>query len=382
MTVTTETPDVTTGAATDDVEAQVGAYAERLFMTGLDALEATTISLGRTLGLYDALGARDSSSPDDVAKAAGIHPRYAREWLEQQAVAGWIDVDDVDGSTDPGSRRYSLSIAARECLLNPDSLASVGPLFDLLPSIGTVLPAVESAFRTGGGVSYSDYAIHDAQANFNRPVFLNLLTTEWLPSIPGLADRLAADPAAKVAEIGCGEGLAAIAIANTWPTVEVYGYDLDEASIAAARKFAAEAGVADRVHFELLDVTAELSPEDQCHEMDFVFAFEMIHDLPRPVQALENMRHVGAPGATYLVVDENVAESFEAPSENPVERLLYACSVLHCLPVGMHDAPSVGTGTVMRPDTFRGYATAAGFDGVEVLPIEHDLFRFYRLITD
>ena len=111
------------------------------------------------------------------------------------------------------------------------------------------------------------------------------------------------------------------------------------------------------------------------------FAFEMIHDLAQPQKALETMRHLGAPGATSLVVDENVAESLEAPTENPIERLFYAASVLHCRPVGMADAPSVGTGTVMRPETFRRYATEAGFADVEVLPIEHDLFRFYQLLT-
>lgn len=355
----------------DDIDAQVGAYAERLFEMGLAALEATSVALGRELDLYPAVA--DGATPTELAERAGIHVRYAREWLEQQAAAGLIDVA-ADGD-DPDERRFAMSPAAQECLLRPDSLASTGPLFDLLPSIGRVLPALVDAFRSGRGVPYADYAIHDAQGDFNRPAFLNLLASDWLPSIPGLADRLSSGTA-RVAEIGCGEGWAAIGIAQAWPNARVDGFDIDEASIAAARKHAANAGVGDRVRFEVADVTGEQLGSG---EHDLVLAFEMIHDLARPREALATMRRLGKPDAIRVVMDEKVAETFEAPTENPVERLMYAASVLHCLPVGMSEPSSAETGTVMRPATFRSYALDAGFSSVEILPIEHDLFRFYRL---
>ena len=107
----------------------------------------------------------------------------------------------------------------------------------------------------------------------------------------------------------------------------------------------------------------------------------MIHDLARPQAALATMRRLGKPDAIHQVVDEKVADAFEAPADNPIERLFYSASVLHCLPVGLSESPSAGTGTVMRPGTFRGYAAEAGFSSVAVLPIEHDLFRFYQLAT-
>ena len=113
---------------------------------------------------------------------------------------------------------------------------------------------------------------------------------------------------------------------------------------------------------------------------DLVMAFEMIHDLARPVEALATLRRLGKPDAVHLVMDEKVAESFEAPTENPVERLMYAASVLHCLPVGRAETPSAATGTVMRPATFQAYAQSAGYTTVDILPIEHDLFRFYHLV--
>jgi 2-polyprenyl-3-methyl-5-hydroxy-6-metoxy-1,4-benzoquinol methylase len=369
-------------ALTEDQDTQIGSYAERLFTTGLAALEATTINVGRQLGLYTALAERGPCPPEALAEHAGIDSRYAREWLEQQAVAGWIDVDPATIAGDPGSRCYSLSAAAQECLLRPESLASVGPLFDFLPSIATVLPAVLDAFRTGSGVPYADYGIHDVQGDFNRPGHLHLLAREWLPAIPGLADRLNGDPPARVAEIGCGEGWAAIAIARAWPELTVKGFDLDDASISAARKHAADAGVANRVRFEVADVTAPPDSLGAGGAYDLVLAFEMIHDLARPQAALATMRHLVAPAGVCLVADENVAEHFEAPTDNPMERLFFAASVLHCLPVGMADAPSEATGTVMRPTTLRRYASEAGFSSVEVLPIHHDMFRFYRLIAE
>ena len=360
-----------------ELEAQVGAYAERLFGTGLAALEAITISLGRELGLYDHLTDDGGVTAAELATAAGIDSRYAQEWLEQQAAAGLIDV--TAASDDADQRRFGLSIAAQECLLHPDSLASVGPLFDLLPAVNRVYPAtIVNAYRTGGGIPYADYALHDAQGDFNRPAYVNLLASQWLSQIPGLTDRLQA-PGATAAEIGCGEGWAAISLAKAFPEIRVDGYDNDDASIAAARKHAAEAGVGDRARFEVIDVTGDLPATISSGSYDLVMAFEMIHDLARPVEALTTMRRLGKPDAVHLVMDEKVAETFEAPTENPIERLMYAASVLHCLPVGRADTPSAATGTVMRPATFAGYAERAGFATVNVLPIEHDLFRFYHL---
>jgi 2-polyprenyl-3-methyl-5-hydroxy-6-metoxy-1,4-benzoquinol methylase len=361
-----------------DLDAQIGAYADRIFQTGLATLEAITISLGRELGLYQHLTTEAGVTPGELAQRAGINERYAREWLEQQASAGLIDV--TDHSAEPDKRRYALSLAGQECLLHPESLASVGPLIDLVPAIVRVFPtALVDAFRTGRGIPYADYALHDAQGDFNRPAFLNLLASHWLPAIDGVTDRLAAD--ARAAEIGCGEGWAAIALAKAWPGVEVDGFDNDEASIAAARKHAAEAGVSDRVRFEVVDVTRELPDRIAPAAYDLVMAFEMIHDLARPVEALAIMRRLGKPDAKILVADEKVASEFQAPSDDPVERLLYAASVLHCLPVGMADSPSAATGTVMRPATLTAYAQAAGFSTVDILPIDHDFLRFYQLIA-
>jgi 2-polyprenyl-3-methyl-5-hydroxy-6-metoxy-1,4-benzoquinol methylase len=128
------------------------------------------------------------------------------------------------------------------------------------------------------------------------------------------------------------------------------------------------------VTFELRDAGAP----GKAASYDLVTAFETIHDMSDPVAALAAMRALVAPGGAVLIADERVAEAFTAPGDE-LERFMYGWSVLHCLPVGRVDPPALGTGTVMRPDTLRQYARQAGFSGVDILPVEHDFWRFYRL---
>jgi 2-polyprenyl-3-methyl-5-hydroxy-6-metoxy-1,4-benzoquinol methylase len=336
--------------------------AGRLFEAGLGAFEWATVTLGVRLGLYRALSDRGPSTSGELAAAAGIDARYAREWCEQQAVAGLIEVDDA--------RRFTLPAGSEAVLLDPESPAYLVPVGGFLEAVGRIMPALEAAFRSGDGVPYGAYGVQEAQGGFNRPAFTRQLVQEWLPAVPDL--HVALQGGATVAELGCGEGWAAIALAVGYPGVRVDGFDVDPPSIEAARRHAEEAGVADRVRFVVADVTDPALTG----RYDAVLAFEMLHDLAHPVEALRTARRISA--GPVIVVDERVAETFSAPAD-PMERFFYAASVLHCLPVGRCEEHSAATGTVMRPDTLRRYAGEAGFAGVTVLPIENDMFRFYRL---
>jgi 2-polyprenyl-3-methyl-5-hydroxy-6-metoxy-1,4-benzoquinol methylase len=353
-------------------EERIGAFIGRLIESCVAAGELVTVDLGRTLGLYAAFTAGPQAAPE-LAAATGIHPRYAREWLEQQAVAGILEVaNDGEGDT----RRFSLPIEHAVPLLEEESLAYIGAISGIPVSMSKTADALRDAFRTGGGVPYAAYEIHQMQGAFNRPAFVNQLASEWLPTIPGLVDRLQADGAEAV-EVGCGEGWAAIALATAFPKLHVLALDNDEASIVAARRHAGAAGVQDRVRFEVCDVSEPLDPE-HVGRYDLACAFEMIHDVADPVGVLRNAHASIKPGGSVLVMDERTEEEFTAPGQL-LERFFYMASVLHCLPVGMANQPSAGTGTVMRPDTLRTYASDAGFADVTVLPIEHDMFRFYSL---
>lgn len=341
--------------------------AGRLFEAGIGAFELLTVGLGDRLGLYRTLS-DGPLTPTALAAATGVDARYVREWCEQQATAGILAVDDP--TADPDDRRYVLPPGTEAVLLDPDSPAHVVPLAGFLESAGRVLPALEHAYRTGSGVPFADYGVQHAQGGFNRPAFTGRLVAEWLPTLPDLDAALRAGGA--VADLGCGVGWAAIALARGYPDATVDGYDVDPASVEAATRNAADAGVADRVRFVVADVTDPALTGDYAG----VFAFEMIHDLADPVAALRTARRLTR--GPVVVMDENASDGFSAPG-SPVDRLLYAASVLHCLPVGRCAEHSAATGTVMRPATLRRYAADAGFTHVTDLPIDDAMFRFYRL---
>jgi 2-polyprenyl-3-methyl-5-hydroxy-6-metoxy-1,4-benzoquinol methylase len=355
--------------ATEQAEAFVG----RLFEGALGMVDLLTLYIGDRLGLYKALRDGGAMTPAELAAGCSINERYAREWLEQQAVTETLSVDDVSAPED--RRRYSLPEGHALALTDPESPFSMAPLARAFVASAMALPKILDAFRTGGGVSWSEFGTDaiEAQGDFNRPWLLSSFATEYLPLIRDLHDRLQSDPPAQVADFACGVGWASIAIASAYPTAAVTGFDLDESSIDIARKNAAAKGLTDRVAFEVRDI-AETSLEGG---YDLVVVIEAIHDLARPVEALTSIRRVLAPNGVALVADEKTADEF-APGDD-MERLFYGFSVLCCLPAGMSEQPSAATGTVMRADTMRAYAAEAGFSEVEVLDIPHDLLRFYRL---
>ncbi|HWM07840.1 MAG TPA: class I SAM-dependent methyltransferase, partial [Solirubrobacteraceae bacterium] len=226
-------------------------------------------------------------------------------------------------------------------------------------------------------IPYFDYGddTREGIAELNRTMFVNELGTSWLPAIPDVHARLRASPPARVADLGCGTGWSSIALARAYPEAAVDGVDVDAASIETARGHAAAEGLQDRVRFLQHDASAPKL--DGAY--DLVTIFEALHDMGRPVEALAAARRSLADGGTVIVADERVAERFTAPGDD-LERLMYGFSVVHCLAVARADhEDSAATGTAMRPDTLRAYARDAGFRRVEVLAIDNDFWRFYRL---
>jgi 2-polyprenyl-3-methyl-5-hydroxy-6-metoxy-1,4-benzoquinol methylase len=355
---------------TQQTEALVG----RLFNAGLEALDLLTVYIGDTLGLYKALVSGGPATPDELAARAGIGARYAREWLEQQAVTGILEVDDVAAAED--ERRYTLPDANAAALTDPSSPFSIAPLARALVAVARTVPDIVDAFRTGGGVQWDAFPEGvEMQGDFNRPWLVHEFGNSILPSVPDVHEKLTAG--ACVADVACGVGWSSVAIAKAYPNVTVDGFDLDEKSVALARRNADEAGVADRVRFEVRDCA---EPPGDDGRYDLAIVIEAIHDMSRPVEVLSTIRGLLAPGGTLLVADERVADTFTAPGPE-IERLMYGFSVLCCLPVGMAEQPSAGTGTVMRAGTLRRYASDAGFASVEILEqIEHPMLRFYRLV--
>jgi 2-polyprenyl-3-methyl-5-hydroxy-6-metoxy-1,4-benzoquinol methylase len=349
------------------------ALIERLFMNAIGAFDLFSVHVGERLGFYHVLADEGPLTSAEVAKAAGVHERYAREWLEQQAAS---DLLEVEGTGDGAQRKYRLPEGHEEALLDASSLNYIAPLARAVLASIRPIDELFAAFRTGEGVPYAHYGedLHEAQAAFTRPLFENLLGTEWLPAIAQVHERLLADPPARVADLACGQGRSSVEIARAYPKVQVDGIDSDHASIARAEENAAGSGVEDRVTFHERDAAdAELAGR-----YDLVTIFEALHDMSYPVDVLRAARGLLVDGGVMVIGDERTQDSFTAPASE-IERLYYGFSLFHCLPVGMIGEGAAGTGTVIRAKTVKRYADEAGFSSCEVLPIENDFWRFYLL---
>ena len=197
--------------------------------------------------------------------------------------------------------RWATSSAPTVCLrgtlalLDAEHPAHVGALALACAGIAGVLPQLIDAYRTGGGVPYAAYGadFRDGQAAFNRPGFVHELAGTWLAALPGLHARLTAGERVRIVDVACGAGWSTIEMARAFPNATIVGFDVDDASIADARRNAAMARVADRVVFEVHD-GADL-PDGS---FDLVTIFEAVHDLSRPVAVLSEVRRLRAGAVT------------------------------------------------------------------------------------
>lgn len=359
--------------APTDTQARV--LAVRMWNSLLATQELLSMYLGVRLGLYDDLATRGPGTASEIAVRAGVDPRYAREWLEQQAVAGVLTVDDPNR---PAARRvFALPAAHAEVLTVTDNPVSMAALAVLpLGGVAAALPALLAAYRSGDGVPDAVYGVdwRQGHAGANRAMFTHQLAG-WLRRFaPDVHTRLTAGPA-RVADVACGAGWAGIGLARSFPSITVDGFDIDADVIADARGHAADAGLTDRVSF----VAHDAATPDLAGRYDLVCLFDALHEIARPVEVLDTCRRLCVEGGTVLVLDARVAERFTAPADE-IERFQYATSVLHCLPACLSQQPSAGTGTALRPDQMRRLAADAGFAAVTQLPIDDRFHRLYRLI--
>jgi SAM-dependent methyltransferase len=340
---------------------------DRLISSAVSALELFSIHIGRDLGLYDHLTG-DWVNAADLAARSGIESRYACEWLEQQAVAGFVAVDDPDDRA--VDRRYRLTEHGQAVFTEPEHLSHVSPIADMVAGVGQTLGAVVEAYRTGDGVAFARFgeAMREGQGGINRPAFTHDLVESWIPAVRGLPELLR--EGGRIADLGCGVGWSTIAMTLGFPESSVVGFDADHSSIEAARLNAERAGA--DVRFEAVDASslAEDAP------FDLVTILEALHDMAQPAAVLEAARGALKSGGMVLIADEKVADRFTAPGDE-MERMMYGWSVNHCLPAAMSEQPSAGIGTVIREPVVRDLALQAGFESLEVLDVDAGFFRIY-----
>jgi ubiquinone/menaquinone biosynthesis C-methylase UbiE len=318
------------------------------FVTDLGATAAAgNVVIGHRLGLYKALAAAPASA-QELAERTHTSPRYVAEWLRGQAAGGYLEYD-------AGTDTYSMTEEQAFALANPDGGVYVPGAFVLALGALRAEPRITEAFRTGTGLGWHEQ--HDdvflGCEQFFRPGYIASLVPSWIPALDGVAGKLSAG--ATVADVGCGLGASTILLAQEYPNSRFAGSDYHDRSIEIARKRAGDAGVADRVNFEVASA-ASFSGSGY----DLVATFDCLHDMGDPLAAARHIREVIKPNGTWLVVEPFAAED-AAGNMNPVGRVYYGFSTLLCVPNALSQPGGYSLGAQAGEAAIRQVVTEAGF---------------------
>jgi ubiquinone/menaquinone biosynthesis C-methylase UbiE len=306
-----------------------------------------SVVIGHRLGLYRAL-AEGPARADELAERTGTTPRYVAEWLRGQAAGGYVEFD-------PATDTYSMTEEQAFALTDPDGAVYVPGAFVLALGALRAEPRITEAFRTGGGLGWNqqDEDVFLGCEQFFRSGYIANLVPSWIPALDGVEDKLRAG--ASVADIGCGLGASTILLAQQYPNSRFTGSDYHEGSIELARKRAGDAGVADRVSFEVAP-SASFSGSGY----DLAATFDCLHDMGDPLAAARHVRQALKPDGTWLVVEPAAADDV-AGNMNPIGRAYYSFSTLLCVPNALSQKGGYSLGAQAGEAAIRQVATDAGF---------------------
>jgi SAM-dependent methyltransferase len=309
------------------------------------------ISLGDKLGLYKAMQGAGPLSSREVASRSGCAERYVREWLNAQVAGGYVDYHAASGT-------YELTPEQAAVVADDTSPVFLPHAWQVVASMWADEEKTLAAFKSGKGVSWGE---HDGRlfcgvAAFYRNAYGASLVKEWLPALDGVTARLA--KGARIADVGCGHGHSTILMAKAYPASRFWGFDVHEASIAAARKLAKEAGVADRVTFEV--AKADGYPQ---REYDLICFFDCLHDMGHPVAAVSHAASSLADGGALMLVEPFASDRVE-DNINPVGRLYYAASTTLCCAHALSERGTHALGAQAGPRQLKEVLRQGGFSRV------------------
>jgi ubiquinone/menaquinone biosynthesis C-methylase UbiE len=318
------------------------------FITDLGAtVAAGNVVVGHRLGLYKAL-ADGPASAEDLAARTQTSPRYIAEWLRGQAAGGYVEYDAA-------ADRYSMTEEQAFALTNPDGGVYAPGAFVLALGALRAEPRITEAFRSGTGLGWheQDADVFVGCEQFFRPGYIANLIPSWIPSLDGVEDKLRAG--ARVADIGCGLGASTILLGQQYPNSRLAGSDYHDQSIELARKRASDAGVADRVTFEVATASSFSGVG-----YDLAATFDCLHDMGDPLAAATHVRQALKPDGTWLIV-EPLASDDVTGNMNPVGRVYYNFSTLLCVPNALSQPGGYALGAQAGEAAIRQVVTDAGF---------------------
>jgi len=312
------------------------------------AMHASLALIGDRLGLYKQMAGAGELTSAELAERAGVDERYLREWLNANAASGYVKYNAATST-------YSMPPEQAMALAVEDSPAFLAGAYQLLYSVFQDVPKIEDAFRTGKGVGWHEHH-HDlfcGTERFFRPAYNAYLTSSWLPALEGVVEKL--ERGAKVADVGCGLGASTIVMAKAYPKSSFVGFDYHPGSIETARERAAEAGLGDRVRFEV--APAANYPGSG---YDLVAFFDCLHDMGDPVGAAKHVYETLDPEGTWMIVEPFAHDDVES-NLNPIGRLYYSASTMLCTPASKSQEVGLALGAQAGEARIREVVTQAGF---------------------
>jgi SAM-dependent methyltransferase len=311
------------------------------------AATVAMVLVGDQLGLYGGLADGGPQTPDELADRTQTHPRLVREWLHNQAAAGYVAIQGP---------RFTLTPASAFALSNPDSPVFLGGLAEVISSVFRDADKVAAGFRTGHGLSWAEHhpALFRGTDRFFRPGYAAQLVPVWLPALDGVVDKLTAG--ARVADIGCGYGASISLMAQAFPASQFVGYDSHPASIDAAR----QATTAANASFYVAAAT-----ETPGGDYDLVSTFDCLHDMGDPVGVARRIREVICDEGTWLLVEPSAGDTLEE-NLHPVGRLFYGVSTAVCTSHGVSQGDDECLGAQAGLGRLTKVAHDAGFTRVRL----------------
>jgi SAM-dependent methyltransferase len=307
--------------------------------------------LGEKLGLYKAMAGAGPLSSHEIAERSGTAERYVREWLRNQAAGGYVTYD-------PGNDSYTLPDEHALVLADEDSSFYVLGAFELIASLYADEDKILEAFRSGSGLGWHehDHRLFRGTERFFRPGYKAHLVSDWIPALDGVKEKL--QLGAKVADIGCGHGASTIILAQAYPNSEFHGFDYHAASIERAREAAEQAGVTDRISFDV--GSAKDYPGT---DYDLVCVFDCLHDMGDPVGASAHVLETLSPTGTWMIV-EPFANDRVQDNLNPVGRVFYGASTVICTPASLDQEVGLALGAQAGEARLTEVIKAGGFSRV------------------
>ena len=319
------------------------------FVQDLGAVaHASTVLIGDKLGLYKAMADARPTSSADLAERTGIDERYAREWLAAQAASGYVEYDpETDKFRLPEEQAYALTDEFNHLFIPGGLQVAASMIKDA--------DMMAEAFRSGRHVGWHehDHDLYAGTERFFRPNYLASLTSDWIPALEGVEEKL--QSGARVADVGCGHGASTVIMAQTYPNSTFTGFDYHAESIEAARESAKRAGVADRCRFEV--GTAKEYPGSG---YDLVAVFDCLHDMGDPAGAASHVRETLSPDGTWMVVEPYANDRLEE-NLTPVGRIFYSASTMLCTPNSKSQEVGLALGAQAGEERIREVTTQGGF---------------------